>query len=207
MRILRAYGIAALSVTLALLGTLLIAPVHHRFQGLLFFLAIFISAWGGLWPGVFATLLSVALIGYFLMEPVHSFALSSSADLVPIFLFTGVGISISLITHRLDLSREALRKLNASLEQRVAALMEAEPCITFIAHDPECRQMTSNPAGLRALRLPAGANSSLGAPEGRATRVPRRAGRPRASGRGVACPTRRRHWKAHPELRIHPGLP
>ena len=48
----------------------------------------------------------------------------------------------------------------------LAAVLAATPAITFIAHDRDCRRMSSSRAALRLLRLPDGANSSKSAPPG-----------------------------------------
>ena len=71
---------------------------------------------------------------------------------------------------------EDLKRFNAELERseaaararatELAAILDAVPAVTFIAHDPECRRMTSNRTGYDLLRLPPGANTSKSAPEG-----------------------------------------
>ncbi|MGA2962264.1 MAG: PAS domain S-box protein, partial [Candidatus Korobacteraceae bacterium] len=70
---------------------------------------------------------------------------------------------------------EDLKVFNAELERseaaaralatELAAILDAVPAVTFIAHDPECRRITSNRAGYDLLRLPPGANTSKSAPE------------------------------------------
>ena len=70
---------------------------------------------------------------------------------------------------------QELKRLNAELEQReadasaqaaeLAAIMDAVPAVMFIAHDPECKRITSNRAGYELLRLPPGSNTSKSAPE------------------------------------------
>jgi signal transduction histidine kinase len=48
----------------------------------------------------------------------------------------------------------------------VAAILDAVPAMTFIAHDRACQKMTSSRAAYRLLRLPYGANTSKSATEG-----------------------------------------
>jgi len=123
MRVLRAYALAVVSVTIALLLTLLITPLRQQFKFLLFFPAVFASATGGIWPGVFATLLSVAMADYFLIQPPRSFAISDPAALVPLLLFCGVGLVITWITHRLQRSEEAIRAAAAVIESSADSIM------------------------------------------------------------------------------------
>ncbi len=109
---------------------------------------------------------------------------------------------------------EDLKRLNAELERseaearalatELAAIMDAVPAITFIAHDPECQRMTSNRIGYDLLRLPPGANTSKSAPEGERSSTYRflRDGRDAFSGRAagaVGCGKRTRG----PGLRVH----
>jgi len=123
MRVLRAYTLAAVSVTIALLLTLLITPLRQQFKFLLFFLAVFASATGGVWPGVFATLLSVAMVDYFLIQPLRSFAISDPGALVPLLLFCGVGFVITWITHGLQRSEETIRAAAAVIESSADSIM------------------------------------------------------------------------------------
>jgi PAS domain S-box-containing protein len=72
--------------------------------------------------------------------------------------------------------REAddLKRFNAELERsesearasatELAAILDAVPAVTFIAHDPACQRITSNRTGYDLLRLPPGANTSKSAP-------------------------------------------
>ena len=123
MRVLRGYAVAAVSVTMALLLTLLITPLHQQFKFLLFFLAVFASATGGVGPGVFATLLSVAMVDYFLIQPLRSFAISDPGNLVPLLLFCGVGLVITWITHRLQRSEESILAAAAVIESSADSIM------------------------------------------------------------------------------------
>ncbi len=86
-------------------------------------------------------------------------------------LAADLGFGMDVIRTREERQRvaDSLRESEALARARadeLAALMEADPGIEFIALDPECREMTTNPVGLRLLGLPVGANVSLSAPQG-----------------------------------------
>jgi len=123
MRVLKGIAIAAVSVTLALVLTLEIAPLHQQFKFLLFFVAVFASASAGIWPGLLATLLSVLVTDYFLIEPVHSFAISSPADLVPMLVFSGAGFAITWVIHHSRRSEEATRTAAAVIESSADSII------------------------------------------------------------------------------------
>jgi PAS domain S-box-containing protein len=64
-------------------------------------------------------------------------------------------------------AEDVLRRTEAEARSRadeMAAIMDTMPTITFIAHDPQCRSMTSNRAAYELLRLPHDSNTSLSAP-------------------------------------------
>ena len=123
MRVLKAYALAAMSVTIALLLTLLLTPLREQFKLLLFVLAVFASSTGGIGPGVFATLASVALADYFLLQPLHSFAISDPENLVPLLLFCAVGLVITWITHRLQRSEETVQAAAAVVDSSADSIM------------------------------------------------------------------------------------
>ena len=125
MRILRAYGLALLSVTVALLLTLVITPIRQQFRFLLFILAVFVSATGGFWPGVFATLLSVVMGVFFVFEPAQLSEISSPAVLIPLIVFCGVGFVITWITHRFHRSEEEARAEAAVIESSADSIIRA----------------------------------------------------------------------------------
>ena len=54
-----------------------------------------IALLGGLGPGLFATLLSAGMADYFFMEPLNSFATTSTRDIVGLLVFAAMGIVIS----------------------------------------------------------------------------------------------------------------
>ncbi len=124
MRVLKTYGLAALSVTLALVLTLAVRPIAQHSKFLLFVLAVFTSATGGVGPGVFAALLSVAMADYFFVQPLHSFMIANLEDMVPLLLFSGVGTVITLTMHRLRRSDEANRAAAAVVESSADSIMQ-----------------------------------------------------------------------------------
>ena len=77
---------------------------------------------------------------------------------------------------------EALKRFNLELKRseadarasatELAAIMDATPAITFIAHDPGCQRVTCNRTVLDLLRLPPGTNVSLPAAEAAGRRPP-----------------------------------
>ena len=133
MRVLRGYAVAALSVTAALLLTLVIPPIRQQFRFLLFILAVFVSATGGFWPGVFATLLSVAMAVYFLIESPRWFASASPGFLIPLFVFCGEGIVITWITHRLHRSEQEARADAAVIESSADSIIRASLDSTILS--------------------------------------------------------------------------
>ena len=131
MRALRAYGLAVLSVTIALLLTLVIPTIREQFRFLLFILAVFVSATGGFWPGVFATLLSVALTYYFLMD--HPLETSNPGMFIPMFAFCGVGIVITWVMNRLYRSEEEARAEAAVIESSADGIIRTSPNETILS--------------------------------------------------------------------------
>jgi C4-dicarboxylate-specific signal transduction histidine kinase len=113
------YAISVASVATAQsLASLLPAPADPS-HFTLFFVAVMVSAWyGGLGPGLVATILSALSIDYFFISPVHSITLDWQA-----FLRLGVFLVVAVVTSYLTTARkraeEALRKAHAELEERV----------------------------------------------------------------------------------------
>jgi K+-sensing histidine kinase KdpD len=85
---------------LLVLTSLLVRLTFQRWLGvsvpyLHFFPSVMIAAWfGGLGPGVVATLLSAAVAIYFFLAP-HSFIAVSRADAITVPVFVALGIVIS----------------------------------------------------------------------------------------------------------------
>lgn len=76
--------------------------------------------------------------------------------------------SICRVITDLKKATSSLRRSEAESRaraQELEAILDAVPAMTFIAHDPECKAMTSSRAAFELLRLPQGANTSISAPE------------------------------------------
>jgi PAS domain S-box-containing protein len=91
-----------------------------------FFPAIMLAAWfGGLGPGLLATALSSALAAYFFLEPLGSIQVHSTADLVSLPLFGGIGATIALLVESLRRS-ETAHRASAMLAIEQANRLDAE---------------------------------------------------------------------------------
>jgi diguanylate cyclase (GGDEF)-like protein/PAS domain S-box-containing protein len=125
-RVLRPYAIAAVSVTIALVLTLLITPPHQPVRFLLFVIAVVVSANEGVGPGVFATLLSLALAVYFLIPPTGWSADSDSGYLVRILQFGGLSLAITWVTHRFQHSNEAIQAAAEVIESLAESIVRLD---------------------------------------------------------------------------------
>ncbi len=131
------YGVAALSVAIALLLTLLLEPLISSKIYALFYAAVAISTYyAGMRAGLLATLLSTLAIAYFFLPPVGSFASTNLANLIDLGVFVLVTLLInSLNTALQDAKRRAetnLQKLKAS-EERYRVLAENVPQLVWFA--------------------------------------------------------------------------
>jgi PAS domain S-box-containing protein len=120
------YGLAVVSVGLALLITEMLGHVIKDTPSAFFFAAVMISAWyGGLWPGILASLLSTLALDYFFIPPLYGFSLVF-AD-IPVFVvasITSIAISAQHATRRRveEELRQSRDELELRVEQRTAEL-------------------------------------------------------------------------------------
>src|ERR1700686_2524314 len=121
------YVLSVLLVGVAILLTFAIQPVLGGKTTLIFFgIAVALSAaYGGLWPGLFTTLLSVFMAGLLFPNSIFLLALSQSG----LVLFALLGGTISAIIHLLHranadvvAARTQLERANKQLSQRTNAL-------------------------------------------------------------------------------------
>lgn len=146
------YGVALLLVALALGANLLFYSYLEPTPTPLFFAAVMVSAWyGGLGPGLLATLLSTLAINYFYIEPTHSFDVSNLAYVVRSGVFV---MAATLINSLNQAQRSARRRAEANLqalresEARFSCLAESGIIGTIVA-DLNGAVIDANPAFLQ----------------------------------------------------------
>lgn len=147
------YGVAVFAVLLALVLMQGLNPWFDMARNpfLLFFGAIMISAWyGGLNPGLLATLLSMALSSFFFIEPIHGFSFDAS-DVLRTGLFGLQGVLVSFLCESMRSAKQRaevnLRKLRVSEERFRLALSSSD--ISVFQQDQALRyQWIHNPQGL-----------------------------------------------------------
>jgi PAS domain S-box-containing protein len=108
------YGIALLAVTLALGTTLLLGAYLEPTPTPLFFVAVMVTAWyGGLRPGIAATILSTLAINYFLLEPLYTLSIPNLGTVVRLGVFM---IAALLINSLNEAQRTARRRAEANFQ-------------------------------------------------------------------------------------------
>src|SRR5262245_34903300 len=90
---------------------------------LMFTLSVMMAAWyGGLGPGLTATALGAIIGDYFFIEPFYSFRIQNHAEIIEVFLFLGIGVSISILSQaRLSLLAKRQRLLDSAQNARRTA--------------------------------------------------------------------------------------
>ncbi|MBN3885884.1 MAG: PAS domain S-box protein [Nostoc sp.] len=108
------YGVAFLAVALALRTTLLLNSYLTPTPAALFFAAVMVSAWyGGLGPGLLATVLSTLAINYFFFKPLYPQNITNLNIVVPLAVFM---LTAGLISWLNESRRAAQRKAEESLK-------------------------------------------------------------------------------------------
>jgi signal transduction histidine kinase len=125
------YGTGVASVALALLGT---NALGETLAGVspLFFAAVALSAWyGGLWPGLLATLLAGLASAFFLFEPVYSFRIGWD-DVIRVAVFTMVALLIGLLHEEM---RRTQARLGDATNEAVAANRAKDKFLAVVSHE------------------------------------------------------------------------
>ncbi len=180
------YSAAAAAVAVAVLLRLLLMPVLGlHLPLLLLWPAVLFAAWyGGLRPGLVATLLSALVVALWLFRPDEKFILADRTDLTGLVLFILLGSVLCILTeglHRANCRVERLlageRAARAEAEAAHKQVTDILESITdgFVALDRDWRFTYVNPEAERLTGLPRG--QMLGRsywevfPDARGTRV------------------------------------
>ena len=99
----------------------------YRFPLIAFYPAIMVTAWfGGLWPGVAATLVSSAVVDYLWLAPLRATNVGTAGDSVALVLFIGIGLAISGFSESMHRSAAREHAAREHAERREKALEESE---------------------------------------------------------------------------------
>lgn len=133
---LQPYGVAVLTVVIALLLTHLLQPLLQPTVFILFFPAATVSAlYGGMESGLLASILSVLVCKYFFIAPVYSLAITNWGTGVRLLVFVLVTLLITTVSSALRKARRqaevSLLKLRAS-EEHYRVLTENVPQLVWI---------------------------------------------------------------------------
>jgi signal transduction histidine kinase len=125
------YGCAVVSVAAALGATKLLGAERVG-ESSLFFAAVALSAWyGGLGPGLLATVLAGGCTAFFLIEPVSS-ARVGWDDAVRVLVFLLVAVSISYLQ---EASRRANARMVEAKNEAVAANRAKDRFLAVLSHE------------------------------------------------------------------------
>ena len=129
------YGLALLSVSLALGGALLLERFHFRDVDVpLFLFAVAISAWyGGTGAAAVALLLSCVAFDFFFVQPLHSLSVSSS-DLPYFIVFTTFALLVTWFSAVRRRAERGLRQARDELKIEVAERTQ-QASLLNLTHD------------------------------------------------------------------------
>ena len=120
---LRSYGVALFSTVLVLSISLWLFPWIQSTPTALFFMAVMISAWyGGLCPGLVATILSTLAINYYFIPPYYSLNIAEPGSFIYLSVFLAAALLISGLNEarRAALHQEHQLRNDSETAQRTA---------------------------------------------------------------------------------------
>jgi diguanylate cyclase (GGDEF)-like protein len=118
--LLRWYGLAVVLSVVALILMLLLRPLMEHSSFFLFLAAVAISAlYGGLGPGVVATLLSALAVSFFFLAPSNAL-LGTMEGKLKLLIFLPTGLIVSWLAEGHKRAENRLRERNEDLERWVA---------------------------------------------------------------------------------------
>ena len=113
-RLLSSYVVAAISVGIAVVITLELGSVVKHTATLFFCSVMLSSLYGGLWPGVFAALLSVVALDYYFIPPLYALGISleEAPDMI---VFVSTALFIGWLSGEQKQAKESLRQARDEL--------------------------------------------------------------------------------------------
>jgi PAS domain S-box-containing protein len=128
------YGVAIASVVLALLSKLALEPlIVQETPFLLVFAAVIVSAWyGGLGPGLLATVTAGLATDYFFLPPVNAFS-GFGGETIPLVLYTLEGLLINGIVVGLRHARQRAEASTREAESHQEQLRQSEERYRVVA--------------------------------------------------------------------------
>src|SRR3954469_7869302 len=156
------FGIAVAATAAAFIIALLLRPFIHPSVLSPFLLAVAVaSLYGGVGPGVVASLLSVAALSYWFFPPLHRLGLATSADTARILLFLVVAGVITWLAGTIRNQCRNAVLANATLGAREERLQLATEALAGFLYDwdpvsgrVEWIGRTEEVLGFRAHELP-----------------------------------------------------
>ena len=128
--------IAILLTVLAALCTAALAPFLQNTYTF-FYAAVALSAWyGGIRPGIVATISAYILLQYFLIPPLYSFKITDFSEIIRLAVFVLVSLLIGSLNANLKASQQKLEKNLQALgesEARYRVLTENIPQVIWFA--------------------------------------------------------------------------
>src|SRR5271165_647843 len=127
-RLLSSYVVAAISVGIAVVITLKFGSLVKHTATLFFCSVMLSSLYGGLWPGVFAALLSVVALDYYFIPPLYALGISleEAPDMI---VFVATALFIGWLSGEQKRAKESLRHardaLDVKVQERTAELKSA----------------------------------------------------------------------------------
>ncbi|HEX3053091.1 MAG TPA: PAS domain S-box protein [Aggregatilineaceae bacterium] len=147
-RLVLRYGVAVISVVLALFFSLGFQALTENAPFMLFWLPVTLSAWfGGFGPGLLAILLTVVSIDYFLMAPHHSLNISDE-EAAQLVLFSIGAILVSLVFEARHRSEQELRLSKGQLDIILRGISDG-----ITAQTPDGHLIYANEAAARIIGL------------------------------------------------------
>lgn len=114
-------------------GVAVVFKLNNHWHLLPFTFGVIISAWyGGLWPGLIATVAGFLVADYLFIEPTFALRAESSVDWALIGLYVAIGVATSFLLAELRRQNEVLEELVAKLDQ---SNRDLERFSYTVAHD------------------------------------------------------------------------